>query len=115
LSARKEKTARGRITTMDFVLVVNDKKLVGSGLTRGQELLVVSVVQVPEKKNDPYLFREYVRCVRVVKGVAEMPTEENGQAIYLIDPRVLAPVSDERNAELLLILEKSFEGDDIDG
>lgn len=80
---------------MDYAIVVEDKKMKGSGLVRGDILMVSSTKVTPVKKSDPYLQRVYVLCIRVVGDEHQVPTQDNDYKVYLVDPRNLTKITDE--------------------
>ena len=82
------------IKVMDFCRVVSDKKLKGSGLVRGDIVVVAGVDNVPASRQDPYLLRTVVRVLRVVDGEIQYPKEGNENKIYLIDPRSVEIIDD---------------------
>lgn len=94
---------------MDYATIVSDKKLKGSGLERGQEVLVTGVKPVPASKKDPYLQRILAHVIKIVDGEHQIPSEKNDYLAYLLDPRSLEKVSDERKSELEEALRKQYE------
>lgn len=98
------------IRTMDFCVTSSRKGLRGSGLEVGQEVVVVGTRPLPVKRNDPYLQRVYsVVMVVTDEGIA-VPNngegeEDNGNRSYLVDPRCLTKLVEERQLELKAILE----------
>lgn len=90
------------IRPLDFCLVTS-KKLDGSTLSRGDEVLVGTVKSVPAKKSDPYLQRIYLGVHKVVEDQADL------SITIIVDPRSLAKVSKERQDELMQKMEEKFE------
>lgn len=82
------------IKTMDYCWVTNDKKMKGSGLKRGDMLLVTGTRVIPATNRDPYLQRIFVVAVRVVDGLLLIPKDDNEYKAYLVDPRNLSKVPD---------------------
>ena len=83
------------IGNMDYATVVSDKKMKGSGLYRGDMVMVTGIKQAPEKRSDPYLTRTYVMVIKVVGDEHQLPNEKNDYQIYLVDPRNLEKVSED--------------------
>lgn len=78
------------IKPMDYCLVVNDKTMKGSGLFRGDAVLVTGLKVAPVSKKDPYLQRIYAHVIKVAQdGHHFVPSEDNDNMIYLVDPRNL--------------------------
>ncbi|NOQ73257.1 MAG: hypothetical protein GQ574_14715 [Crocinitomix sp.] len=93
---------------LDFCTVVS-KKLADHGLVQGEEVLVAATRALPAKKSDPYLQRIYVLCNKIVDGEVLIPKEGDDVAMnYLVDPRSLEKVSEERGIELLTALNAQF-------
>lgn len=96
-----------KIKSMDYVFIVSDKKLKGSGLVRGDLMLVTGTRQVPASAKDPYLSRELLLAVRVEKGgTHQIPKETNEYKVYMIDPRnveKLDDISSKLYSDLLLL------------
>ena len=93
------------IKAMDYTRVVSDKKLKGSGLVRGDVLLVVGTKQVPAKRADPYLHRTLFWVARVVDG---LPLVSNEDSKFLVDPRSLEKVSDDEQKNYEQLLERKY-------
>ena len=85
---------------MDYCVVINDKKLKGSGLYRGDILWVAGTKVAPTKKSDPYLQRVFIACVKVVGGEHLLPSEGNDHKVYIVDPRNTERLSEEEAAAL---------------
>lgn len=96
------------IRSMDYCDVVSSKGMKGSGLSVGQVVLVTATKVVPEKRNDPYLQRVYVLCMLVEDGVHLVPKEGEDHMQYLIDPRCLERVSEERAEEYREMLREQY-------
>jgi len=103
------------IKALDFCTVVSSK-LGEHGLERGEEVLVATTRALPAKKSDPYLQRIYVLCNKIVDGKVLIPKEGDDVAMnYLVDPRSLEKVNEERGVELLTALNAQFGNkEDID-
>jgi len=96
------------IKPMDFAVIISDK-LREHGLERGEEVLVATTRALPAKKSDPYLQRIYVLCNKIVDGRVLIPKEGDDVAMnYLVDPRSLEKVNEERGVELLTALNAQF-------
>lgn len=98
----------------DFATVLNNKKMKGSGLQRGDEVYVVNTRPAPEKRSDPYLQRIYVGVLKVEDDLPLIPNSEvgekdNGHRIITVDPRNLEIVSEERSEKLNEALKKKYE------
>lgn len=99
------------INTGDYVFIVNDKKLKGSGLSRGDEAYVTGVKVAPVSAKDPYLQRIYIHVITVDRGgVHNVPKEDNDNKLYLIDPRNVEKVPEERAAFLRDALAQQYGG-----
>jgi hypothetical protein len=98
----------GDIDVWDYVRVVSDKKLKGSGLTRGMTLMVVGTQLVPASKKDPYIKRTIFNTIKVVDGEHQIPSEKNGYMAYLIDPKSVDKVGSEEAKELNILLNKQY-------
>lgn len=88
------------IKTFDFALVVSDKKLKGSGLSRGDEVLVMSSKDIATKSGDPWLKRTMLIVALVKEDKVLIPKDGNDHKAYVVDPRNLQKVSDGRGKEL---------------
>ena len=96
------------IKPMDFCTIISNK-LSEHGLERGEEVLVATTRALPAKKSDPYLQRIYVLCNKIVDGKVLIPKEGDDVAMnYLVDPRSLEKVDEERGVELLTALNAQF-------
>lgn len=99
------------INPMDYAIVLNSKKVRGSGLSPGQEVMIISTKVLPEKRSDPYLQRVYVVAVLLDEnGLPLIPNsskkEDNGHRGYLLDPRNLQKIEGERKTHLKKLLEE---------
>ena len=84
------------INSGDYVYIVNDKKLKGSGLDRGDVVYVTGTKVAPVSAKDPYLQRVYIHCIFVKhNGEHLVPKEDNDHVLYLIDPRNVEPLDEE--------------------
>ena len=84
------------LQVMDLARVVSDRKLKGSGLNRGDVVVVVGTRQVPASAKDLYLHR-------VLTNVALVRDKEIlKDSMYLVDPRSLEKISDETEIRKLL-------------
>jgi hypothetical protein len=97
-----------RIENMDYARVVSAKKMKGSGLERGDVVLVTGLKPSPVVRSDPYLQRIYVLVVKVVEGEHQLPNEDNDYKVYLVDPRNLEKVNEEEKDELTSQLHKQY-------
>lgn len=95
------KVLNQEITTMRFATVVSDKKLKGSGLSRGDEVWIMSTKDVAFTKKDPYLKRTLMIVAKVEQNVPLIPSDKNEYEAIVVDPRSLQLVSDEREAQLM--------------
>jgi len=95
---------------MDFCYVIEDKKMKGSGLSRGDIVLVTGTRVVPAGYKDPYLQRVLVVAVKLDKKaeLLQMPTETNDNKAYLIDPRNLSRVNEEDQKCFEAMIEKQY-------
>lgn len=98
------------IQTGDICLLVNDKKVKGSGLNRGDEFYIGATKVLPVKKSDPYLQRIYVIGFRIEGDVPQIPTsdEEDETKSFLLDPRNLQKCGKDRVKEVEEAIEKEF-------
>lgn len=85
---------------MDFAIVVNDKKMKGSGLSRGDMVMITGLKPAPVKKSDPYLQRIFVVSVKVDEGKPLVPKDGNDYKAYLIDPRNLEKLPEDKQEQL---------------
>ena len=106
-NCEKEVRENMMIKSMDFARVVSDKKLKGSGLVRGDMVMVVGTKQVPAKRSDPYLMRT---VMFVAKMENDLPLVSAEDTKFLVDPRSLEKVSDEEASRLNTILEDKYQG-----
>lgn len=98
------------IQSMDFCVTSSRKGLRGSGLNLDETVLVMGTKNLPEKRSDPYLFRVYTLVARVKDNKVQIPNSEegegdNGYRAYLVDPRCLTRLNDEKQVELMRLLE----------
>lgn len=102
------------IKPMDFCEVVSRKGVKGSGLEVGEIVLVASTRPLPEKRSDQYLQRIYAVVLRVTNdGDVQIPKDgENDYKSYLVDPRHLTKLSDERQEALREKIGQRYEGAD---
>ena len=90
------------IGNMDYAQTTSKKGLKGSGLDVGETVLVIATKAIPTRKDDPYVRRMYVVCVRVDKdGFHHMPKEDTDDKAFLVDPRCLTKIEDEGIIEAL--------------
>jgi hypothetical protein len=94
------------LNTMDFARVINDKKLKGTGLSRGDTVMVMGTKPVLAKKGDPYLFRTLMVVAKYLEGIVQVPGEGNDHKGYLVDPRSLEKVSDNEQEEYTKTISK---------
>ena len=100
-----------KIENMSHAFVVSDKKLKGSGLSRGDIVLVTGTRSVPASKQDPYLTREIVVVVYVEpNGIHHIPKQGNDYKAFLVDPRSLAPVDENLQKLMNEALAKQYGG-----
>jgi hypothetical protein len=90
------------IKPMDYCYIVNDKKMKGSGLVRGETVLVTGTKVVPATGKDPYLQRIFVVAIKIEEGILLLPREDNDYQAYMIDPRNLSKVDKETQQYLTL-------------
>ncbi len=79
------------IETMDYATIISAKRMKGSGLSAGQEVMVVGTRMLPQKRSDPYLLRLYVIVV-LLDDATKFPLIPNGvneHKSWLVDPRNL--------------------------
>ena len=91
----------------DFVTVTrNKKKLREHGIERGDTLFVQSHKILPVSNKDPYMQKVYLACHKVVDGHVQIPSlGSSDTANYLIDGLSLEWVGEDRQKELLELLE----------
>lgn len=96
-----------KIQPMDYVFIVNDKKLKGSGLNRGDIMLVTGTKQVPASSKDEYLSRDILVTIKVdSNGTHLIPKEGSEDKAYLVDPRNVERLDDKSSkiySDLLLL------------
>jgi hypothetical protein len=98
-----------KINVMDYVYIVSAKKLKGSGLERGQIMLVTGTKSVPASTRDTYLTRELVVTIQVTQaGEHLVPKQNNEYRAYLIDPRNLSKVDEEMSEFLSTKLKEQY-------
>ena len=97
-----------QIESMDYCTIISDKKMKGSGLVQGDIVLITSHKDVAVSGKDPYLTRRYVLALRVVDGVHQIPKDGNDYMSYLIDPRNIERVSEDKREELENALELQY-------
>lgn len=88
-------TSEAPIKVNDFVTVVSDKKMKGSGLSNGDILMIAALKVVPASKKDLYLQRIYAVGMKMVDRLLQVPSDANEFQAYLIDPRNVQRLSDE--------------------
>ncbi len=93
--------------------IASAKKLKGSGLEVGQEVYVASLKALPVKKSDPYLQRVYAVVMKIEDGKLLMPNEfegekDNGYRSYIVDPRNLEPLGDDKVKEITSSIEEQY-------
>lgn len=98
------------IRPMDYCLVVNNRKMQGSGLVRGDTVLITGTRVVPATNKDPYLQRVYVVAIKIKDGKLLVPKDDNEYEAYMIDPRNLSKVSEEVQKSLTLQMENQYGG-----
>lgn len=96
------------IKALDYAFVVNDKKMKGSGLVRGDLLMVTATKVAPVKKSDPYLQRVYVLAIKVVDGEHQVPGEGNDYLQYMVDPRNLEKANEKTAKDMQVALEAQY-------
>ena len=100
-----------KIENMSYAFVVSDKKLKGSGLSRGDIVMVTGTKMVPASRQDPYLMREIVIAVYVEPdGTHHIPNSKNEYKAYLIDPRSLAAADEQLSSLMKEALNKQYGG-----
>lgn len=99
----------------DFATVASRRGVRNSGLKVGETVFVSSIKPLPEKRNDPYLQRIYVLCLRMSdEGDVLIPGEGNDHQQYLVDPRALEKVSEAKDKELKTRLEEIYKNETTD-
>ena len=99
------------IKDMDHCVVVSKKKLKGSGLEVGDEVMVIGTTSVQDNAKDPYLKRTYTTVIRVSpEGHHFMPSNDEGNhdKAVMIDPRRLEKLGPERTKFLVDKLTEQF-------
>ena len=91
------------IRPMDFC-VIKGKKLNKDGFFKGDLVFVAGTKLLPSNAKDPYVQRIYMICERTTK--AGYVDHSN---MYLMDPRSLTKVTDERQEELTELLSGQIE------
>lgn len=94
-------TLKQELGVMKIARVVGGKKLKGSGLSNGDEVLIMATHDVAFKKNDPYLKRTLMVTALIKDGIPLIPKEGTDQKAIVVDPRSLELVSKEREKEIL--------------
>jgi len=102
-------TLKQELGPMKYAKVVGGKKLKGSGLTNGDEVLIIATKDVAFKKDDPYLKRTLMVTALLEDGLPLLPKEGTDHKAIVVDPRSLEIVSDEREGELLVLLNTKYE------
>ena len=97
------------INSMDFCYVINDKKLKGSGLVRGDIVMVAGTLVVPASAKDPYLHRVLVRVILIKENklLSDITNEEH--KLYIVDPRNLEKIVGDKEEWLKTSLRTQFE------
>lgn len=90
-----------KLKPFSFATIINDKKMKGSGLKRGEEVFIMSTKDVAYTKTDPYLKRTLMIVAKLIGNTVMVPSPNNDYHAFVVDPRNLEPVSDERNKELV--------------
>ena len=93
-----------------FARVVSDKKLKGSGLSRGDEVFIMATKDVSFKKGDPYLLRRLMVVARIEGDKVLIPDHTTDHKAIIVDPRTLETITGDRNDELLRLLKEQYEG-----
>ena len=93
---------------MDFCWVVSDKKLKGSGLSKGDLVMVSGTRVVPATKKDPYLQRVLVVALKIEDEKIQIPSEKNDYKAYLIDPRNLSKVDEDTHKWAETVLKNQY-------
>lgn len=102
------KTGNSPLKQMQFVQVVSDKKLRDNGIHRGDVLLIAGFKQGQVKASDLHLLREYAVVVKVEKDVVQIPAEDNDYLSYVIDPRNVEWVGEERQKYYEEVIRKQY-------
>lgn len=97
-----------QMKAMTFATVVSDKKLKYVGMRKGDEVLIMSAKDVAFKKGDPYLKRTLFIVAKVVDGSPQIPSDRNEYKSYVVDPRSLESVSEQRSKELFELLNEEY-------
>lgn len=100
--------------TNDFCLIASDKKLKGSGLKRGDVVMIASFRPAPVSAKDPYLQRVFAIVFLSRDGLLQVPHDDNDYKAYLIDPRSLELLPDEEQEGMLELLRKQYGVSDAD-
>ena len=98
------------IKVMKFATIVSDKKLKGSGLKKGDEVMVVSMKDVAFKASDPYLKRTLAIVCKVEDNDVLIPNNENEHSAIVVDPRSLSLVTEGREKELTQVIVDKYGG-----
>lgn len=98
------------LATMDFAFVASDKKLRAHGFSKGDEVIVIAFKPVATDPSDPYTLTNYALVAKVEGNNVLLPSENNDHMVYTVDPRKLAPVTEERSLELIEALRLSHGG-----
>jgi len=105
-----KKELEQQLKVMKIARVVSDKRLKGSGLSKGDEVMVIATKDVAFKKDDPYLKRTLMVVCRVVGGEVRVPKDGTEDKAIVVDPRSLELVSQERETELLAAFNAKYSG-----
>lgn len=96
------------IKTMDYVTIVSRKAAKEVGLSTGDEMMVIGERSVPHDPQDPYTKRTYFLAVKLENNLPCIPEEGNEHQAYLLDPRSLEKVSEEKAKEYVLALQNHY-------
>lgn len=96
-----KKELEQELKVMRIARVVSDKRLKGSGLSRGDEVMVIATKDVAFKKDDPYLKRTLMVVCKVVDGDVRIPKDGTEDKAIVVDPRSLEIVGKDREDELI--------------
>jgi len=105
-----KKTLEQEMKVMSIARVVSDKRLKGSGLSKGDEVMIIATKDVAFKKDDPYLKRTLMVVCRIVDDEVLIPKDGTEDKAIVVDPRSLELVSKERQDDLINRFNSKYNG-----
>lgn len=105
---KKENGNLNHVDINDFCAIVSDKKLKGSGLVRGDVVMVAAFKPAPTSKKDPYIQRIFALVFLVKDNELQVPKDDNENKAYLIDPRTLETLPEDQQEAMLLMIKRQY-------